>query len=409
MSKELIQNKLMTFFDAIFGKIEAIIAQFFTKLPKEINRLSVLIFCVIALLLIGSIMVASASMPYAASSIPTGNELHFFTRHLIYLCIAGFFAFCAYKIRLNTWFDKLPFVLIVTSWLLLLAVLFVGKEVNGSARWLQIGGITFQPSELAKFAMLLFTADYMVRREKKVKETIKTLARLSIIFAFIIAPIATQDLGAAIVVFVSMAVIIILAGTPLKSLFMIFGAAVSFVTLMILATPWRVERMLSFLDPWTDKHGTGYQLSQSLIAFGRGEITGVGLGQSVQKLAYLPEAHTDFMLAITAEEFGFIGVFTVFSLSFLLVVCCMRIGFIALRNQHMRSGYLAYGIASIFLFQLCVNAGMNMGIAPVKGLTLPFISYGGSSLVVCAVMIAVMIRIAKDTQHFNRVGKDSLT
>lgn len=409
MSNDALKNKIITIFDAIFSKVESSVAGVLTKLPTEINRLNVMIFCVIALLLIGSIMVASASMPYAASSIPTGNELHFFTRHLFYLCIAGFCAFCAYKIPLKAWFDQLHWGLLLVSLVLLCAVLVVGKEVNGSARWLQIGGITFQPSELAKFAMLLFTADYMVRREKQVKETIITLSRLAVMFALIITPIATQDLGAAIVVFVSMSVIIILAGTPLKALFMVFGSAVVFVGLMIALTPWRVDRVLSFLDPWTDKHGSGYQLSQSLIAFGRGEITGVGLGQSVQKLAYLPEAHTDFMLAITAEEFGFIGVFTVFGLSFLLVACCMRIGFIALRNQHMRSGYLAYGIAAVFLFQLCVNAGMNMGLAPVKGLTLPFISYGGSSLVVCSVMIAVMIRIAKDTQQFNRIGRESLT
>ncbi|MFB2539682.1 MULTISPECIES: putative lipid II flippase FtsW [unclassified Acinetobacter] len=397
LSNEQKSNRVNRFFNVIENAMNKV----FAAMPKEINHLSLLLFCVTALLLVGSVMVASASMPYAATSTPNGNELYFFTRHLAYLFVASIFAAIAYFIPTRYWFDKLHVMMFIASFTLLFAVLFVGKEVNGSSRWIEIAGVTFQPSELAKFAMIAIAADFVVTNADAIRVSVTNLLRLCVSVGIIVGLIGTQDLGAAIVVFISVAVIIFLAGIPFLASASILGLALSVVVIGVLLTPWRLERVLSFLDPWSDRHGTGYQLTQSLMAFGRGEWTGVGLGQSVQKLAYLPEAHTDFMLAISAEELGFFGVFSIFALSFLLVACCMRIGMVALRNNHLRAGYLCYGIASIFLFQTCVNAGMNMGLLPVKGLTLPFISYGGSSLVVCAVMIAVVVRIAKTTSTPN--------
>lgn len=176
---------------------------------------------------------------------------------------------------------------------------------------------------------------------------------------------------------------------------------------LILFEPYRFQRLISFTDPWADPLGVGYQLSNALMAFGRGEWFGTGLGHSVQKLSYLPEAHTDFMLAVLGEEFGFFGISIVIGLSFLMLACCIKIGHRALKHHYLRAGYLAYGISIIFLLQILVNAGMNMGLMPTKGLTLPFISYGGTSLMMCAAMISLILKIDASTQEVNPEREES--
>ncbi|OEY91522.1 cell division protein FtsW [Acinetobacter qingfengensis] len=370
------------------------------KLPKEITARNTLIFCVLALLCIGTVMVASASMPYAERL--HENSMHYVARHLMYLVVAFGAAITAYQIKLKNWFGKMPVLMWLGTAILLILVLLIGRDVNGSTRWLNIAGFTLQPSEIAKFAMAVFTADYVVRRGGEVRESLVSLLRLSIPVGTTVALIMLEpDLGASAVIVCTVALIFFLAGAPVKALLSVIGVVVAFLTTFILIEPYRLRRMLSFSNPWEDPQGAGYQLSQSLMAFGRGEWLGTGLGHSVQKLAYLPEAHTDFMLAVTAEELGFVGISLIFSLSFLMVACCMRIAHRALNNQHLRSGYLAYGIAIIFFLQICVNAGMNMGLIPTKGLTLPFISYGGSSLLICAFMMGVMFRIDRETQAVN--------
>ncbi len=366
------------------------------RLPAELTARNTLLFSVICLLCIGTVMVASASMPYAERM--TDNPYYFITRHLMYLVVALVAAIVGYNIKLKYWFGQAPVMLWLGTVALLVAVLVVGKEVNGSTRWLSVAGFTFQPSEVAKFAMAVFTADYVVRRGGEIRESLWSLLRLSVPVGTTVGFIMLEpDLGASAVVIFTVAVIFFLAGAPGKALASVFGVLAAFLATFIFIEPYRWERMTSFSNPWKDPQGAGYQLSQSLMAFGRGEWFGTGLGHSVQKLAYLPEAHTDFMLAVTAEELGFVGITIIFTLSFLMVVSCMRIAHGALMNQHLRSGYLAYGIAVIFLLQICVNAGMNMGLIPTKGLTLPFISYGGSSLLMCAFMMGVMFRIDKDT------------
>ncbi|MFC4954094.1 putative lipid II flippase FtsW [Acinetobacter puyangensis] len=385
-------------FQQIQDRIDHFFNWLMTRLPEEVSARNTLLFCVLALLCIGTVMVASASMPYAERL--HENSLHYISRHLLYVVLAIIAVIAAYNVQLRYWFGKAPIMLWLGTITLLIAVLVVGRDVNGSTRWLSLAGFSIQPSEIAKFAMAVFTADYVVRRGGEVRESLLSVMRLSIPVGTTVGLIMLEpDLGASAVVVVTVAMIFFLAGAPGKALASVFGVLIAFLATFILIEPYRLRRMLSFSNPWEDPLGAGYQLSQSLMAFGRGEWFGTGLGHSVQKLAYLPEAHTDFMLAVTAEELGFVGITLIFSLSFLMVGCCMRIAHRALVNQHLRSGYLAYGIAVIFLLQICVNAGMNMGLIPTKGLTLPFISYGGSSLLMCAFMIGVMFRIDRDTSE----------
>lgn len=387
----------------IFSKLQAVqhsIDQLFNKvlnqLPQEISARNTMIFCVLCLLCIGTVMVASASMPYAERL--HENPFHYVHRHLFYVVVAFCAAIVAFNIELKYWFGKIPILLWLGTVFLLVLVLLIGRDVNGATRWLSIAGFTFQPSEIAKFAMTVFTADYVVRRGGEVRDSFWSFVRLSVPVGTTVGLILLEpDLGASAVIVATMLTVFFLAGAPLRAFIVLIGAVIAALFMFIIFEPFRYKRLMSFSNPWEDPQGAGYQLAQSLMAFGRGEWFGTGLGHSVQKLAYLPEAHTDFMLAVAAEELGFVGITTIFILSFGLVVCCMRIGHRALRNYHLRSGYLAYGIAVIFLLQICVNAGMNMGLIPTKGLTLPFISYGGSSLLMCAFMVGVMFKIDRDT------------
>ncbi|EKU37615.1 putative lipid II flippase FtsW [Acinetobacter sp. WC-141] len=375
------------------------------KWPAEVTPRNVLIFCVVALLCIGSVMVASASMPYAEYM--HENPFHYVIRHGISIVAAAVVAYLTYRISLNTWF-KNTFPLWLLTMVLLLAALVVGSEVNGSTRWIKIGGFTLQPTEVAKVMMAIFTADYVVRRAKEVRTHWKGLLRLSGVMAITVGLIiAEPDLGATIVIVLMMVGVFFLSGAPPTQFLIMLGAIVTGIVFLILFEPYRFQRLISFTDPWADPLGVGYQLSNALMAFGRGEWFGTGLGHSVQKLSYLPEAHTDFMLAVLGEEFGFFGISIVIGLSFLMLACCIKIGHRALKHHYLRAGYLAYGISIIFLLQILVNAGMNMGLMPTKGLTLPFISYGGTSLMMCAAMISLILKIDASTQEVNPEREES--
>jgi cell division protein FtsW len=375
------------------------------KLPAEMTARNILIFCVISLLCFGSIMVASASMPYAEYI--HENPFYFLVRHGISIVVAAVVAFLTYRVSLNLWF-KNAFPLWLITIILLLAVLVVGSEVNGAHRWIKVGSFTLQPTEIAKIVMAIFTADYVVRRAKEVRTHWKGLLRLSGVMALTVGFIVAEpDLGATVVIVLMMVGVFFLAGAPATQFLIMLGAIVAGVTALILLEPFRFQRLISFTNPWADPLGVGYQLSNALMAFGRGEWFGTGLGHSVQKLSYLPEAHTDFMLAVLGEEFGFVGVTIVMVLSFTMLACCIRIGHRALQHNYLRAGYLAYGISIIFLLQILVNAGMNMGLMPTKGLTLPFISYGGTSLMMCAAMISLILKIDASTQELNPVKEES--
>ncbi len=375
------------------------------KLPAEMTARNILIFCVISLLCVGSVMVASASMPYAEYI--HENPFYFLIRHGISIVVAAVVAFLTYRVSLNLWF-KNAFPLWLVTMVLLLAVLVVGSEVNGSHRWIKLGGFTLQPTEIAKIVMAIFTADYVVRRAKEVRTHWKGLLRLSGVMALTVGFIVAEpDLGATVVIVLMMVGVFFLAGAPATQFLIMLGAILAGITALILFEPFRFQRLISFTNPWADPLGVGYQLSNALMAFGRGEWIGTGLGHSVQKLSYLPEAHTDFMLAVLGEEFGFVGVTLVMVLSFTMLACCIRIGHRALQHNYLRAGYLAYGISIIFLMQILVNAGMNMGLMPTKGLTLPFISYGGTSLMMCAAMISLILKIDASTQELNPVKEES--
>jgi len=387
------------------GKINQVYNEWGAKIPAEVTSRNVLIFCVIALLCIGSIMVASASMPYADRL--HENPFHFVIRHGISILVAGIAAFLTYKVSLNIWFNN-TFPLWIMTILLLAVVLVVGTEVNGSTRWIRIAGFTLQASEVAKVMMAIFTADYVVRRAEEVRNNLSGLFRLGGVMVITVGLIlAEPDLGATAVIVLMILGVFFLAGAPPIQFIGFMLAIILGLGAAIIFEPYRLQRALSFTDPWADPLGTGYQLSNALMAFGRGEWAGVGLGHSIQKMSYLPEAHTDFMLAILGEEFGFLGISTVLILSFVMLVCCIKIGHRALQHQYLRAGYLAYGISIIFLLQILVNAGMNMGMLPTKGLTLPFISYGGSSLIMCAVMISLVLKIDATTQKANPSKEES--
>ena len=375
------------------------------KIPAEITVRNTLIFCVLALLCIGTVMVASASMPYAERSHEA--PFHYVIRHAISIGVAAVAAFITYRVALEHWF-KNTFLLWIGTILLLGIVLVAGTEVNGSTRWIRIGGFTLQATEVAKVVMTIFTADYVVRRSEEVRNNIKGLARLALVMVLTVGLIILEpDLGATVVIVASMLGVFFLAGAPMIQFSFAFGAILIAFVGLIIFEPYRFERLMSFSNPWADPLGAGYQLSNALMAFGRGEWFGVGLGHSIQKMSYLPEAHTDFMLAVLGEEFGFLGISTILILSFTMLVCCIRIGHRALQHQYLRAGYLAYGISIIFLLQILVNAGMNMGMLPTKGLTLPFISYGGSSLIICAVMISLILKIDSTTRQVNPSREES--
>ena len=381
------------------NKVNEVYNKWAPKLPAEMTTRNTLIFCVLCLLCIGSIMVASASMPYAEYM--HQNPFHYLIRHGISIVIAATAAAITYRISLEKWFNN-TFPLWIITILLLIMALGVGTEVNGSTRWIKVGGFTLQPTEVAKVMMAIFTADYVVRRAKEVRNSWSGLIRLGLVMMITVGLIlAVPDLGATVVIGLMMLGVFFLAGAPPIQFLFFFGASITGIIILVLFEPYRLKRALSFTDPWADPLGTGYQLSNALMAFGRGEWFGTGLGHSVQKLSYLPEAHTDFMLAVLGEEFGFFGISAVLILSFLMLACCIRVGQRALKNQYLRAGYLAYGIAIIFLMQILVNAGMNMGLMPTKGLTLPFISYGGTSLMMCAVMISLVLKIDATTQNVN--------
>ena len=393
------------FAQTTINKLNQVYERWLPKLPAEVNVRNVLIFSVLALLCIGSIMVASASMPYAERM--HENAFHYVLRHSISIVVALIAAVIAYRVPLNTWFNNTFFLWIVTI-ALLAAVLLVGTEVNGSKRWIRVAGFTLQASEVAKVMMAIFTADYVVRRAEEVRNNIKGLIRLAVIMAVTVGlVIAEPDLGATVVIALTMLGVFFLAGAPLIQFGIAFGAIIAAFVFLVVFEPYRFERLMSFSNPWNDPLGVGYQLSNALMAFGRGEWAGVGLGHSIQKMSYLPEAHTDFMLAVLGEEFGFLGIFVVLSLSFAMLIACIKIGHRALKNQYLRAGYLAYGISIIFLLQIMVNAGMNMGMLPTKGLTLPFISYGGSSLIMCAVMVSLILKIEASTHEINPSREES--
>lgn len=363
------------------------------SLPSASSLLLVAVSC---LLIISLLMVASASMPFAiGKGLP---QLYFFERQLAYMLAGMVAAAVVYRLPLR-WLYNLntQFLLLLLIFVLLVLTLF-SEPINGSKRWLQLGVVNFQVAELAKLVMILFTADYVVRRSNEVRSGFMGLVRMMVVAGLLTLLLLLQpDFGSLVVIVGTILAIYYVAGMPYR----LFAGLLMTVAVMggiaVSVASYRMTRLMSFLDPFDDVLDTDFQLARSLVAFGRGEFFGVGYGESVLKLSHLPEAHTDFLLAITGEELGFVGVITILLLEALLVVATMRISYTALARQQMRLSYTAFGIGILFMGQILINAGMTMGMMPTKGLTMPFFSYGGSSMMVSLVMVGLLLKIAKDS------------
>lgn len=345
----------------------------------------------VCMYMIGLIMVASSSMPVAERLFD--NPFHFVIRHMIYICISTALMAITLQVPMSRWHQHSG-ALLLFAIALLVAVLIVGRTVNGSQRWLVFGPITVQAAEPAKLYFFCYLSAYMVRRRDEVMENIKGFIKPLVVFAVLAILLLFQpDLGTVIVMFVTTFGLLFLAGAKLWQFISIAGVGLAAISALAYFSPYRWARVTSFLDPWKDPFGSGYQLTQSLMAYGRGELTGQGLGNSIQKLEYLPEAHTDFVMAVLAEEFGFIGVSVVLLLSMTLVIKALLLGKKALSKEKYFEGFFAYAIGIWFCFQAAVNVGASAGIVPTKGLTMPLISYGGSSMNIMAIALAVLIRI----------------
>lgn len=363
---------------------------------------AILLSSVGCMLVLSLLMVASASIPFALSR--GMSELNFFYNQLLYMGIGLFIAGFSYKLvsLKRLYRTETQFMLLAITGLLLFATLF-STPINGSKRWLTLGGFNFQVAELAKLVMIIFVSDFVVRRSFEVRNGWDGFLRIAIVVGLItVLLLAQPDFGSFVVIIGTVFAIFYIAGAPYKQFIALGAVAVGGAVLMVATVQYRLVRVMSFLDPFDDVQDTDYQLARSLIAFGRGQFTGVGYGESVQKLSHLPEAHTDFLLAITGEELGFVGVTMILILEALIIGSAMRISYNALKRRQMRMSYTAFGIAVVFIAQTIINAAMNMGAIPTKGLTMPFFSYGGSSMLISLVMVAVLLKIYKESPEIEK-------
>jgi cell division protein FtsW len=369
-----------------------------------------LVWVVVALMLWGMVMVYSASIAMPDNPrFSRFSHTHFLTRHLIAMAVGCTMALLAFQVRMETW-EKMARPLFVFSLILLVVVLipFIGKGVNGARRWISFGVMNFQPSELAKLATIIYAADYMVRKmdvkEKFFKAVLPMGAAVGLAGVFLLAE---PDMGAFMVIATIAMGILFLGGVNARMFFLILAILVLAFVIMIAESPWRRERIFAYLDPFSAQHalGKGYQLTHSLIAIGRGEIWGVGLGGSVEKLHWLPEAHTDFLLAVIGEEFGLVGVTLVIGLFLWLSRRIMVIGRQAIALEKVFSGLVAQGVGIWIGFQAFINMGVNLGALPTKGLTLPLMSYGGSAIMMNLIAIAIVLRIDAENKQMMRGGR----
>lgn len=350
-----------------------------------------LILVAIALMTIGFVVITSASMPIADRI--HENPYYFASRHGVYILLALAIGLITLNLPMQFWRTSNPY-LMLAALAMLVAVLFIGRTVNGSTRWIVIGPITIQAAEPAKLFFFLYLAGYLVRRYEQVNEGAKGFFKPLIVYGLFAGLLLMQpDLGTVIVMFTTTLALLFLAGAKLVQFFGLIFTGITSVVFLIVYSEYRRNRIIGFLDPWADPFGTGYQLTQSLMAYGRGSWFGQGLGNSLQKLEFLPEAHTDFIMAILAEELGYVGVLVVLLLMFYLIVKALRLGNTALSNERPFEGFTAYGIGIWFCLQTAVNIGASTGMLPTKGLTLPLVSYGGSSLIIMSIAVALLIRI----------------
>ena len=357
------------------------------------------------LLLFGLVMVYSASIAMAEGSKFTGHQPEYFLiRHAIFLAIALVCGVVAFQVPLRFWQELAPWLFLAGVALLAVVLIpHVGRSVNGAQRWLPLGPVNLQPSELMKLFAVLYAADYTTRKLDAMgsfRRGFLPMAAVILLVGFLL--LREPDFGAFVVIAAITFGILFLGGVNVRLFSLLALVAVIGFVLLIWLSPYRRERILGFMDPWQDAMGKGYQLSHALIAFGRGEWLGVGLGASVEKLFYLPEAHTDFLLAVIAEELGLFGVLAVVALFGLLVQRAFYVGRQALLIDRVYSGLVAQGIGIWLGFQAFINMGVNMGLLPTKGLTLPLMSFGGSGIVANCVALAVLMRVDYENRRLMR-------
>ncbi len=357
---------------------------------------------VAGIVLLGLVMVTSASISIASRD--GGDSFSFLERQLV-LCLVGtLLAALVFCIR-TEYIDKMAWPLLIVAVALLFVVLIpgLGHVVNGSRRWIRVLGFNFQASELARVLTLIFIASYAVRREEELRNTALGLIKPMLLLGFIaLLLLAEPDFGAASVLLMAGFGILFVAGARLRFVLLVAAACAGALTLLVLLVPYRMARVTSFLDPWADPFNSGFQLTQSLIAIGRGEWFGVGLGESVQKLFYLPEAHTDFLFAVLAEELGLVGVAATLALFIGLVWRSFWIAQLASRANLKFQAYLAAGFGIWLGCQALINIGVNMGVLPTKGLTLPLMSYGRSSMIVTLAWVGLLLRVYHEAMQSSR-------
>lgn len=342
---------------------------------------------------IGWVMVTSASMAYAESNY---NDGWFYAkRYATYWTLGMIGAVLVASVPTSIW-ERYGSLFLIVALVMLTLVLIpgLGKKVNGSQRWLQLGPMGLQASEVVKFCVIVFYGSFLARRGQETLEDWRGVFKPLLILGMIVFLLLLEpDFGASVVMAGTVMAMLFVAGVRLWQFVLLFAGALGSLMMIATMSPYRMQRLITFLDPWADQFNSGYQLTQSLIAFGRGEWFGLGLGNSVQKLFYLPEAHTDFIFAIIAEEFGLLGVVAVVGVFIALVICILNIAQKAMAAGKTFSSFAAFGVAVMFAGQAFINVGVASGLLPTKGLTMPFISYGGSSLLVSCALMALVLRI----------------
>lgn len=358
-----------------------------------------LIWLFFGLLVIGFIMVSSASIPISTRL--NDDPFYFAVRDAVYLAASLFAFVIIVQIPTESWERRNVWFFLI-SLVFLAAVLVFGRNVNGAVRWIPLGPINFQPAELAKLAIICYFSSFYVRKYDEMRTKQLSFVRPMVILTiFGILLLLQPDLGSTFVLFVLTFAMLYIMGARIMQFLLLGVAAAVLFAFLVLTSEYRLKRVTSFMDPFADAYGDGFQLSNSQMAFGQGEFWGQGLGNSVQKLEYLPEAHTDFVMAVVGEEFGFVGILGIVLLLVLLAARALKISKEALQLEERFRGFFAFGIAIWIFLQGFVNLGVASGLLPTKGLTFPLVSYGGSSLVIMSVAIAVLLRI----DHENRVAR----
>ena len=371
--------------------------------PSRIGRFHfdpLLVIVTLSLLIIGYVMVASSSLHLGAKS---GDTFQYPRNQSFHIGIGLFFGYFVAIAPIRIW-EKMGQWLFIGGLLLLIIVLIpgLGIKVNGITRWLSLGGIRLQVSEVVKYFAVIYMAGYVTRHQKSIRESVFSLLKPLILFGTAsLLLLMEPDFGSAVVIMIIAMGIMFLAGARLSPFIALLSFGAVSAALLVVFEPYRMKRVTSFINPWADSKDTGYQLVHALISFGRGEWFGVGLGNGIQKLFYLPEAHTDFLFSVIAEELGLLGVVTIIGLFTLLVWRAFEIAVAAEKAGEKFSAYIAYGLGIWFGFQSFVNMGVNMGILPTKGLTLPLMSYGGGSMIIMCCAVALLFRVYSEVSEIN--------